>query len=228
MVIPTARWSASVLTRSPGSAGTATPLVASRVRVRMTGRCIFEPSERAALGDRRRSNLLVRSVGKASGKVRPRAPGAPSLPVRSTALPPRDVVTVRGSPSCERSGKKGAAGIRGFVMRLQDDSRMDVFSRPLVAVDGSIASAIAVDLALHLARSPHGSTVRFLSVVDLSAAQVENRRELDEAIDRACVAQVEASCTMRHGYDVDAILDETLDCEATCIVVGTHGPARTF
>jgi nucleotide-binding universal stress UspA family protein len=100
---------------------------------------------------------------------------------------------------------------------------MDVFSRPLVAVDNSVASALAVDLALHLARSQRGSAVRFLSVVELAAAQAEHRKALDEAVDRACVAQVEASCTMRHGHDVDAILDEARDSNASCIVVGSHG-----
>jgi nucleotide-binding universal stress UspA family protein len=101
---------------------------------------------------------------------------------------------------------------------------MDVFSRPLVAVDGSIASALAVDLALQLARPPGGCAVRFVSIVELEAAQAQNRKALNDAVDRACVAQVEATCTMRQGRDVDAILDEALECEATCIVVGTQGP----
>jgi nucleotide-binding universal stress UspA family protein len=104
---------------------------------------------------------------------------------------------------------------------------MEVFSRPLVAVDGSFASAVAVGLALRLVRPPRRHALRFVSVVEreAAAAQAVSRNALDEAIDRACTAQVEATCTMREGGAVDAILDEALDYKATCIVVGTH--ART-
>ena len=123
---------------------------------------------------------------------------------------------------------------------------MDPFSRTLVAVDGSLASAVAVGLALQLARPPRYHAVRFVSVVDrelllirwsqdsgapcdvehiVAAAQAVSRNALDEAIDRACTAQVEATCTLRAGRAVDAILDEAFDCAATCIVVGAHGRA---
>lgn len=122
---------------------------------------------------------------------------------------------------------------------------MEVFSRTLVAVDGSLASAFAVDLALRLAQLPRYNAVRFVSVVEreallaqrstdsrgpfpfehvVAAAQAESRRVLDEAIDRACIAQIEATCTVREGHAADAILDEALDYGATCIIVGTRGP----
>ncbi len=122
---------------------------------------------------------------------------------------------------------------------------MEVFSRTLVAVDGSLASAFAVDLALRLARLPRYNAVRFVSVVErealqaqrstdsrgpfpfehvVAAAQAESRRVLDEAIDRACMAQIEATCTVREGRAADAILEEALDYGATCIIVGTLGP----
>jgi nucleotide-binding universal stress UspA family protein len=123
---------------------------------------------------------------------------------------------------------------------------MEVFSRTLVAVEGSIASAIAVGLALQLARSTRFHAVRFVSVFDrepllslcsldapgpfavehaLAAAQAECRRTLDEAIDRACCAGVEATCTLREGRPVDGILAEALASEATCIIVGASGRA---
>jgi nucleotide-binding universal stress UspA family protein len=121
---------------------------------------------------------------------------------------------------------------------------MEVFSHTLVAVEGSIASAIAVDLALQLARPTRFHAVRFVSVIDrepllslcsldapgtfavehaLAAAQAEGRRSLDEAIDRACRAGVEATCTLREGRPADGILAEALASEATCIIVGAAG-----
>ena len=121
---------------------------------------------------------------------------------------------------------------------------MEVFSRTLVAVEGSIASAIAVDLALQLARPTRFHAVRFVSVIDrepllsvcsldsrgpfavehaVAAAQAECRRTLDEAIDRACRAGVEATCTLREGRPVDGILAEALESDASCIVVGASG-----
>lgn len=121
---------------------------------------------------------------------------------------------------------------------------MGLFSRILVAVDGSGPSKAAVQFALRLAAPARHETVRFVSVFErdsligrctsdvasglaidavLDAAQAECQAALDTSKEAARVAGVEATCVMRTGLAVDAILDEAREWNASCIAVGTRG-----
>src|ERR1700736_6935765 len=100
---------------------------------------------------------------------------------------------------------------------------MGLFSRILVAVDGSGPSKAALQFALRLAAPARHDTVRFVSVFErdalvdrctadvvsglaigavLDAAQAECTNALDAAMEAARVAGVEATCVMRTGLAI--------------------------
>jgi nucleotide-binding universal stress UspA family protein len=121
---------------------------------------------------------------------------------------------------------------------------MGLFSRILVAVDGSGPSNVAVQFALRLAAPVRHEAVRFVSVFErdaligrcttdvasglaidavLEAAQAECQAALDTSKEAARAVGVEATCIMRTGLAVDAILDEAREWNASCIAMGTRG-----
>jgi nucleotide-binding universal stress UspA family protein len=107
---------------------------------------------------------------------------------------------------------------------------MDLLSRVLVAVDGSAPSDAAVRLALRLGAPPRHDTIRFISVFEREAlvdvvqgAAAEFESALGAAMEAAHAAGVDATCVIRTGLAVDAILDEAREWNASCIAIGTHG-----
>ena len=107
-----------------------------------------------------------------------------------------------------------------------DDPAVELFSRILVAVDGSAPSEAVVQLALRLAVPSQHATFRFASVFEHAAAhaaQAEWKSSLDQATESARAPGFEATHIMRTGSAVDAILDEAREWKATCIAIGTHG-----
>jgi nucleotide-binding universal stress UspA family protein len=119
---------------------------------------------------------------------------------------------------------------------------MAIFSRILVAVDGSAPSDAAVQLALRLC-APR-QNVCFLTALDrdavvagytgepsmapaigdgLRGAEAERRLVLEAASNVARAAGVEPISVLRTGAAVDAIVDEARQSNASCIVIGTHG-----
>jgi len=121
---------------------------------------------------------------------------------------------------------------------------MGLLSRILVAVDGSEASGAALRLALRLSAPARQDILRFVSVFErdtlisrcttdaisglavgdvLDAAESECRTALATAMEAARAARIEATCAMRTGLALEAILDEGYRWDATCIAIGTHG-----
>lgn len=114
-------------------------------------------------------------------------------------------------------------------------------SRILVPVDGTSASAPAIDFALRVARD-YGAHLIFVNVVDHGAAVAECStaygvnpgpliEELDEqsgvllkSIERRCAdANVPATTARLDGPPVRAIIDAAESRSADAIVIGTHG-----
>jgi nucleotide-binding universal stress UspA family protein len=103
-------------------------------------------------------------------------------------------------------------------------SGMDVISRLLVAVDGSVPSDAAVGVALRLGGLTPRPTIRFLSVFDRTILDDDVcRRALDGALARARDAGIEATAVLRTGTPAVEIATEADAWNATCIVTGTHG-----
>jgi nucleotide-binding universal stress UspA family protein len=104
---------------------------------------------------------------------------------------------------------------------------MDVFSRMLVAVDGSPPSDAAVRLAVHLAISGPKPLIRFVSVADRAAFAGRLEGECREAVDAACAqartAGIEATPCVLTGSAAAEIVVEADAWNATCIAIGTHG-----
>jgi predicted phosphoribosyltransferase/nucleotide-binding universal stress UspA family protein len=125
-----------------------------------------------------------------------------------------------------------AQRVHEIVIPLRHDLRMEVFTRVLVAVDGSPPSDAAVRLALQIAAAGPRPSLRFVTVFEPSAVafgimpqelEAACRATLDAACTAAREAGLEATSVMREGAAVDAILSEADDWNAGCTVIGTHG-----
>jgi nucleotide-binding universal stress UspA family protein len=120
---------------------------------------------------------------------------------------------------------------------------MGIFSRILIAVDGSEPSNAAMRTALRLAAADRAE-LRFIAVFErdaligrcstdavsglavgdvLDAAETECREALDTALQAAEASGLDATTIMRNGLPVDTILHEATIWDVTCIAIGTHG-----
>jgi nucleotide-binding universal stress UspA family protein len=109
---------------------------------------------------------------------------------------------------------------------------MEVFTRVLVAVDGSPPSAAAVRLALQVGALGSQPSLRFVTVCEPAVVEygvtplVEEdacREVLDAACAEARATGLTPTATMRIGTAVAEILAEAEDWNATCTILGTHG-----
>ena len=96
---------------------------------------------------------------------------------------------------------------------------MDLFERPLVALDGGDESQAALEAVIRL-RSPEppGTRIHVAAVVERDARGI-----LERGLARALDAGVAADSVLLDGHIVDELLRESEECAATCIALGTHG-----
>jgi nucleotide-binding universal stress UspA family protein len=119
---------------------------------------------------------------------------------------------------------------------------MDTFSRMLVAIDGSTTADAAIEAALRLAAGQKETTIRFVTAFErarliaeyasamtfvgsdvFDSLQDAASAVLQAALERTTAADVSASGIVREGDPVVEILAEARACNASCIIMGTHG-----
>ncbi len=123
------------------------------------------------------------------------------------------------------------------VITVPTDGVLDpAFERILVPTDGSEGARAAAEHAIELAVAT-GAALHVVHVVDVGAVGFEGgspgvlealeesgRNAIDEVVDRATGADLEAvEATVLSGTTARAILDYAEERDVDCIVMGTHG-----
>ena len=117
---------------------------------------------------------------------------------------------------------------------------MPIFDKILVPIDGSRPSDVGSALAIELAKA-YGGTLVFVNIVDTVAlvstldyapdnatfindeARANGERLVNAAIEQARAHGLTAEGRILDGPVLGRLLEVTIECQATVVVMGSHG-----